>query len=140
VTGTGLAPVVREVGVFILVGATATGCHYAVTLAANRFAGLDLNMATLVGYVCSVGVSYFGNSLFTFRRPVLHGPQFARFAAISLAGLAVNQAVVFVSAHVLGWPPWLALIPVVVLVPASTFTLAKFWAFKPPADAADQGP
>jgi putative flippase GtrA len=139
VTGTGAAlpPVVREVGVFILVGGAATACHYAVTLAANRFGGLDLNIATLIGYASSVGVSYFGNSLFTFRRPALHGPQFARFAAISLAGLAVNQAVVFVSAHMLGWPPWLALIPVVILVPASTFTLAKFWAFRPPAEAAE---
>ena len=51
---------------------------------------------TFVGYAASVGVSYFGNSLFTFRRSALHGPQFVRFAVISLAGLAVNQATVFV--------------------------------------------
>jgi putative flippase GtrA len=134
-TGAGakLPPVVREGGVFVLVGGAATACHYAVTLAANRFLGLDLNIATLVGYVCSVGVSYFGNSFFTFRRPALHGPQFARFAVISLAGLAVNQTVVFVSGRLLGWPAWMALIPVVILVPASTFVLAKFWAFKPGA-------
>ena len=128
-----LPAVVREGGVFVLVGASATGCHYLTALGANRFLGLSPMLATLVGYVCSVGVSYLGNSLFTFRRPALHGPQFVRFAVISLAGLAINQAIVFVGAHLLGWPFWLALVPVVVIVPASTFTLAKFWAFRGPA-------
>jgi putative flippase GtrA len=128
-----LPAVLREVNVFVLVGATATGCHYLTALAANRFLGLGAMAATLAGYLCSVGVSYLGNSLFTFRRPALHGPQFARFAAISLAGLAINQAIVFVASHLLGWPLWLALVPVVIVVPASTFTLAKFWAFRGPA-------
>jgi len=121
---------VREGGVFVLVGAAATGCHYLAALAAHRFLGLGPMAATFAGYVCSVGVSYLGNSVFTFRRPALHGPQFARFAVISLAGLAINQAIVFVGSHLLGWPFWLALVPVVIVVPASTFTLAKFWAFR----------
>ena len=125
--------VAREGGAFVLVGGAATGCHYVTALAAHALLALDPFWATFVGYVCSVGVSYFGNALFTFRRPALHGPQFVRFAAISLAGLAINQGIVFLAAHVLGWPFWAALIPVVILVPASTFTLAKFWAFKPGA-------
>ncbi len=61
-----------------------------------------------MGYAASVGVSYLGNSRFTFRRPALHGPQFVRFAAISLTGLAINLATVFVATHTLGWPLWLA--------------------------------
>jgi putative flippase GtrA len=131
-----LPAVVRELNLFVLVGATATACHYATALAAHQVLGLAPLWATFVGYACSVGVSYLGNAVFTFRRPALHGPQFARFAAISLAGLAVNQAIVFVAAHVLGWPFWLALVPVVVIVPASTFTLAKLWAFRADAQEA----
>jgi len=127
------ALVARELIVFVLVGGAATGCHYLTALAAHDILGIEPFWATFVGYACSVGVSYLGNALFTFRRPALHGPQFVRFVTISLAGLAINQGVVYVGSHMLGWPFWAALIPVVVIVPAATFTLAKFWAFKPGA-------
>ena len=122
--------VLREINVFIAVGVTATACQVGVSLAAQRLLGLGPMAATLVGYGASVGVSYLGNSLFTFRRRALHGPQFVRFAAISLAGLAINQGVVFVATHLLGWPLWQALIPVVAIVPASTFVMSKLWAFR----------
>jgi putative flippase GtrA len=125
-----LPAVVREVNVFALVGVAATACHVGVTLLANRFLGLGPMAASLVGYATSVSVSYLGNSVFTFRRPALHGPQAARFAVISLGGLGVNQTIVFVCTHLLGWPLKLALIPVVLIVPASTFVMSKFWAFR----------
>jgi putative flippase GtrA len=125
-----LPAVVREINLFVVVGVTATAINYVGALSAQRLLGLGPLPAGVAGYLCSVGVSYFGNSLLTFRRPALHGPQFARFGAISLVGLAINLALVFVGAHVLGWPLWKAEIPVVLIVPASTFLMSKFWAFR----------
>jgi putative flippase GtrA len=125
-----LPPVIREINVFVLVGVAATACQVAVSLAAQRWLGVGPVVASLIGYGASVGVSYLGNSLFTFRRPALHAPQFARFAAISLTGLALNLATVWVCTHALGWPLWLAMVPVVMVVPTSTFVLSKFWAFR----------
>ena len=125
-----LPPVLREINVFVLVGATATACQVVVSLAAHRWLGLGSVAASVAGYAGSVGVSYFGNSLFTFRRPALHAPQFAKFATISLTGLAINLTVVFLCTHVLAWPLWKAMIPVVLIVPASTFVMSKFWAFR----------
>jgi putative flippase GtrA len=125
-----LPPVLREINVFALVGVTATACQVAVSLAAQRWLALGAIVASLVGYAAAVGVSYLGNSLFTFRRPALHGPQFARFATISLTGLAINLGTVWVCTHALGWPLWLAMVPVVLVVPASTFVMSKFWAFR----------
>ncbi len=122
--------VFREINLFVLVGVCATALHYWAALGAGHFLGFGPMTATFAGYLCAVGVSYLGNSRFTFRRPALHGPQFARFATISLAGLAINQTIVFVCAHLWGWPLKLALIPVVIIVPASTFVLSKFWAFR----------
>jgi putative flippase GtrA len=122
--------VVREVPLFAVVGAGATAINYVAALAAQNLLGLASLPAGVVGYAASVGLSYFGNSLLTFRRPAMHGPQFARFAAISLVGLAINLSLVFVGTHVLGWPLWKALIPVVLIVPASTFVMSKFWAFR----------
>jgi putative flippase GtrA len=125
-----LPAVVREINLFVVVGVTATAINYVGALAAQHLLGLGPLPAGVAGYLASVGVSYFGNSLLTFRRPAMHGQQFARFAAISLVGLAINLGLVFVGSHVLGWPLWKAEIPVVLIVPASTFAMAKFWAFR----------
>lgn len=125
--------VVGEGGVFFVVGVVATGCNYVAALAAQRFLGFGPLLAGLAGYASAVGVSYFGNALLTFRRPALHGPQFLRFMTVSLAGLALNLGLVFVGTRLLAWPLWQALIPVVLIVPAATFVMAKFWAFRAPA-------
>jgi len=135
-------PVIHEIRLFVVVGVAATACQVGVTLAAHRWLGLGGVVASIVGYVASVGVSYLGNSRLTFRRPALHGPQFVRFTTISLAGLAINLATVYAATHALGWPLWLAMAPVVLVVPASTFLMSKFWAFRAPAieaGAAAQG-
>lgn len=123
----------REVNLFIVVGVVATACNYAAAMAAQRYFAVGPLAAGVVGYASAVGVSYFGNALLTFRRPALHGPQFVRFMTISLAGLALNLALVFIGARLLGWPLWRALIPVVLIVPAVTFVMSKFWAFRAPA-------
>lgn len=124
------APVIHEIKLFVVVGVAATACQVGVTLAAHRWLGLGGILASIVGYAASVGVSYLGNSRLTFRRPALHGPQFVRFTTISLTGLAINLATVYAATHALGWPLWLAMAPVVMVVPASTFLMSKFWAFR----------
>jgi putative flippase GtrA len=128
-----LQPIIREINVFVVVGVAATCCQVAVSLAAQRWLGPGPILASVAGYIASVGVSYLGNSRFTFRRPALDGPQFARFATISLTGLGINLVTVWVCTHALGWPLWLAMVPVVMVVPASTFVMSKFWAFRVPA-------
>lgn len=124
-----LPAVIREINLFVLVGVLATACQVGLSLAAHRWLGVEAMAASLIGYAGSVGVSYVGNSRFTFRRAA-SGAQFARFATISLAGLTINLTVVFVCTHVLGWALWAAMIPVVLVVPASTFLMSKFWAFR----------
>ncbi len=125
-----LPALIREINLFALVGVAATAINYVGALAAQHLLGLAPLAAGVVGYAAAVGVSYFGNSLMTFRRPALHGPQFVRFAVISLVGLAINLGLVFVGTHALAWPLWKALIPVVLIVPAATFVMSKFWAFR----------
>ena len=124
-----LPPVVREINWFAVVGVAATALNYGAAMGAQQLLRLGPLSAGMAGYAAAVGVSYFGNSLLTFRRPAIHGPQFARFAAISLVGLAINLGLVFFGSHVMGWPLWQALIPVVLIVPAATFVMSKFWAF-----------
>ncbi len=133
---------IREVHFFVLVGLAATFCHASVALAAHHFLPIGPLTAGSIGYLVAVSISYLGNSLLTFRRPVMHGPQFARFATISLAGFGINQSIVYVTTHLMGWQFKFAMIPVVIVVPASTFLMSKFWAFRhhapaPPIEAAE---
>jgi putative flippase GtrA len=122
-------PLVRQVPLFAAVGVAATLTHVTIALAAREFAGLAPLQANLAGYLAAVCVSYFGNARLTFQRRVLHGPQFARFAAVSLLGLAVTQGLTWLLVQRLGWPFWAGLGVVAVAAPALSFTLARVWAF-----------
>lgn len=125
----------REVGLFIVVGVAATACNAIVAIVVQRLFDLAPLVASLIGYLSAVGISYLGNSLLTFRRPVMHGPQFVRFTVISLAGFAINQGVVWFATGRLHWPLAAAEIPVVLIVPPATFLMSKFWAFRAPEPA-----
>jgi len=123
-------PLVQQVPLFAVVGALATLTHVACALAARELAGLTPLQANLVGYLAAVGVSYLGNARLTFRRRALHGPQFVRFAAVSLLGLALTQGLTWLLVERLGWPFWAGLAVVAVAVPALSFVLSRAWAFR----------
>jgi putative flippase GtrA len=120
---------VRQGGTFLVVGLAATAVHAATSLAARDLGHLVPMMATTVGYLCAVAVSYLGNARFTFGRPVLHGAQFARFLVVSLIGFAANLAITHVLSDRLRWPFPATLGIVVVVIPALSFTASKVWAF-----------
>ncbi|MBL8770517.1 MAG: GtrA family protein [Phenylobacterium sp.] len=122
-------PLVHQVSLFAVVGAAATLIHVAAALTAREAAGLAPLQANLAGYLCAVGASYFGNAWLTFRRPVMHGPQFVRFLVVSLAGLALTQALTWLLVQRLGWPFWAGLAVVAVATPALSFILQRTWAF-----------
>lgn len=123
-------PLRHQVPLFALVGAAATLTHVIAALAARELAGLSPMGANLVGYLAAVGVSYLGNARFTFRRAVLHGPQFARFVAVSLLGLALTQGLTWLLVERLGWSFSAGLAVVAIAVPALSFVLQRLWAFR----------
>ena len=120
---------VRQGGLFFIVGIVATAVHALVALAARDLSHLSAMTATATGYVCAVGVSYLGNARFTFRRPALHGGQFARFLVVSLSGFATNVGITWLLSNRLGWPFPATLAVIVVVIPALSFTGSKLWAF-----------
>ena len=122
-------PHVREVLIFGAVGVAATGTHAAAALIAHNLGGLSALGANLVGYLAAVLVSYLGNAWFTFGKPARYAGQFARFLAVSLLALGMNQLIVYYCTSLLGWPFTLTLGLVVVLVPIFSFLMAKLWAF-----------
>jgi putative flippase GtrA len=120
---------VRQAATFGAVGAAATATHVVVALALHQYGGMSPLSANVGGYTAAVLISYFGNSVLTFRKPAANGRQFGRFVVVSLAALALNQLLVFLLTETLRLPFAIALVPVVVIVPIFTFVLSKLWAF-----------
>ena len=120
----------RQGAAFAVVGLAATATHVGTALLARGGFHATPMAANLAGFLAAFGVSYLGNARWTFGRPALHRAQFIRFLAVSLAGLALNQAVTWQMTSCLGLPFWSALTTVVVLVPAFSFTVSRLWAFR----------
>jgi len=114
---------------FGVVGIAASATHIAVALLLIEQAKLDVMAANALAFLIAVIVSYAGNHAWTFRREGRHGTYFPRFLATSLAGLFLNQAIVFVAVRLFGLGYLAAILIVVATVPLLTFIVSKLWAF-----------
>ena len=129
-TGMKLPAVIREINVFAMIGVASTAINYVGALAAQHLLGLGPLPAGIVG------LRRCGRRLLFRQQPADVPPPGDARAAVrpvrgDLAGRAGDQSGRWSSfgTHALGWPLWKALIPVVLIVPAATFVMSKFWAF-----------
>ena len=123
--------VLRQMPKFFAVGGGATAVHVAAALSFNGLAGIAPLWANVMAFFVASAVSYFGNWFWTFDAASRHGLAAPRFLALSLSCFAVNQAIVYAVVEWLGRPLWLAMIPVVIVVPAFGFWLSRSWVFLP---------
>jgi putative flippase GtrA len=115
----------RQVAKFATVGGAATGVHALTALALNSLVQVAPLRANFVAFLVASFVSYVGNWFWTFDGVNNHGFSLPRFAALSLSCFAVNQAIVYGVVELLHQPLWLAMVPVVVVVPAFGFWLSR---------------
>lgn len=113
---------------FAVVGLAATAVHVGVALALAA-AGWAPLWANFVAFGAALALSYFGNHGWTFGAGGRHGHHFPRFVALALAGLALNQAIVFIAVERAGWSFGAALAVVVLVVPVLSFALNRVWVF-----------
>lgn len=118
----------REVIRFVLVGGAASATHFVVGLGLNLLLHVAPWQANIVAFLTALGVSYLGNSIFTFGVEARRAGAFARFFLMSAAAFALNQGLVWSLTGPAHWPYWAALAVVLVVVPPITFLLSKHWA------------
>lgn len=114
---------------FGAVGGLATGTHVAVVVVLVEAAGRGMLGANALAFAGALAVSYGGNRLWTFRSAGALGCEMPRFLLVALVGLALNQAIVYATVERLGWDYRLALLLVVLVVPATSFALNREWVF-----------
>ncbi|HSF95384.1 MAG TPA: GtrA family protein [Thermohalobaculum sp.] len=120
----------RQVTSFGLVGVLATATHAAVGLTLHDGLGINPLPANLVAFLCALCLSFLGQTRLTFPDRKADTGAFLRFTAVSLLGLGLNQAIVWLVTSVLDRPYWLALATIIATVPAATFLALKFWALR----------
>ena len=116
---------------FAAVGGGATLVHVLAALTLNVFAHVAPLRANFLAFLVASCASYAGNWFWTFEGTSRHGVSLPRFAALSLSCFALNQAIVYGVVVHLAQPLWLAMVPVVVIVPAFGFWLSKTQVFLP---------
>ena len=50
--------------------------------------------------------------------------------AVALGGFCLNQLIVWITTALWAWPFWMALIPVVIIVPLIGFIASRYWAYR----------
>ena len=114
-----------QVARFASVGVVATCINVLGALALNHFAGIEPLTANFMGFLVAVLWSYFGNWAWTFGakdRVKTSAPKFFLMASITFA---LNQSIVFWVTKVEGLSLAVAMIPVVAIIPAFSFWLAR---------------
>lgn len=122
---------------FSAVGLLATlvhACVYAALVAMTEVLPL---MANAIAFAAAVGMSFFGHAFWTFNHGMAQQVRrnisrpLGRFLAVSITTLALSNFLVYTVTEGFGLHPLLAIIPMISIVPVSTYLLLKLWVFVP---------
>lgn len=116
-----------------LTGLFVTACQATIYWLLAAPAGLHVQVANGIGYLCAVGIGYVTHSAFTFRGQTAqggHAARGARFVAVSLVSYALNALWVGLCVSLMGWPEWSPIPAMIFVTPAIVFALNRAWVFR----------
>lgn len=120
----------RSLAWFVAVGCAAAAVHFAAVVLLVTRGGLHPLWANVAAWCVAFGVSWSGHRWLSFRQQAApKARSAARFALVSLGGLAVNEAAYAVLLHATGLRYEAALAIVLLAVAALTYWLGRHWAF-----------
>lgn len=114
---------------FGLVGIVATLCHMCTLIILVEFFNHQPLVASTIGFILAVIVSYILNCRFTFIVSGNHVLLFSKYLIVCLTGLAINTSIMFLTVEILNWWYIMGQIPTLIIVPITNFTLNKYWTF-----------
>ena len=120
---------VDEILRFGVIGVLTTLVHLGVLTAGVEQAGVSPVLMNGIAFCLAVGVTYFGQSIWVFRNRERSTAQFMRFGVSVLAGLFGNMAIMAVAVKLLHQHYAIGFTAALIIVPAATFVLNKFWVF-----------
>ncbi|MEG1887067.1 MAG: GtrA family protein [Oscillospiraceae bacterium] len=116
----------KEFIIFVIIGFINTFNCTIIASVFSRF--LDPNVSFVIGYVISLTIAYFLNTLITFKnKPALKG--YLKFCISYIPNFIIQNVVVFVVFNILGIYEMVAYAVAAVIGIPVTFLLMKFFAF-----------
>ena len=121
---------------FALIGGISTLLYAAVTLLLSSpgVAGLDATPASVAAYLIGAVFSYCGHRIVTFMSDGAVGFEIARFAAATVAGLALSTLLAAALTDLAGLPVWIPVALASTLVPVMNFIIFRNYVFVGRAD------
>jgi putative flippase GtrA len=111
---------------FILVGGTAAIIYFCAALLFERAFGVSPIWASTFAFVLSAVFSFIGHKIYTFNAAGNSRHEALRFAVSALIGFTLASLI----PYVLGaYPSVYSYLAVLVIIPATSFTLLKFFVF-----------
>lgn len=114
---------------FAGVGGLATGLQYLILIVLVESQLSQPTLATAIGYGSSALFSYWANYHFTFASEAAHHQALPRFAAITICGLALNTAIMWLLNVLVGWHYLLAQVLATGIVLVWNFTANRRWTY-----------
>ena len=125
--------VMRQAWKFIVVGGISTVINYAIFFLSYHYGQINYLVASAIGYVTGLSLSYLFNASWTFRQQStshLIGNQIARFITIYVCSLAMSLGLIYLLVHWLGMDPRVANIIAIGQTTITNFLGCKHYVFK----------
>lgn len=115
---------------YAAVGLLGTMLHFIGVIFFVEFIHLDPVFGSTLGFLLVLAVSYILNRTWTFRSKDTGLRQFLIYTLVSLTGLGLNSAIMFITVHLLKWNYLYGQCLVVLVVPVTNFILNRTWTFR----------
>jgi putative flippase GtrA len=115
---------------YCVVGGLGTVVHFGVTMLLVEQFRVDAVVATVIGFLCALAVSFALNRSWVFASRVAVAPGLARYTAVSVLGFVLNVAIMATVTRVLALDYRIGLALVVLIIPVTNFTLNARWTFR----------
>ncbi|OGT01257.1 MAG: hypothetical protein A2Z65_01200 [Gallionellales bacterium RIFCSPLOWO2_02_58_13] len=117
---------------FGLVGLSATAIHASVLFFLVEKLGVGPVLASIPAFLTALVISFLINHHWTFVVKRGYGRYFSRYAAVSVAGLILNIAIMYGTVLLMHQSYIVGLGVVIILVPLISFLLQRYWTFSNP--------
>lgn len=118
---------------FGFVGLTATAIHAAMLFFLVEKLSMEPVLASIPAFLTALVISFLINHHWTFVIKGAYRRYFSRYAAVSVAGLILNIAIMYATVSLLHQSYIVGLGLVIIFVPMISFLLQRYWTFSDPS-------
>lgn len=113
---------------YVFVGGIGTVVHTGTLWLLTEYARLNPLISSTCGFIFSLIISYYLNSLLTFKMG-FHIKFFLKYLIVSSSGLLVNLLILYTVQHIFYLNYMIGQLIAIIVVPLLNFALNKYWAF-----------